>query len=57
MPQLEINPDVFDRLSKSYADAIHETKQIINAEINSKVKKSIDLKRGFRSKAQKRKHD
>lgn len=36
---------------------MRETKNIIHNEINSKVQKSIELKRGIRSKPQKRKLD
>ncbi|XP_059045993.1 probable ATP-dependent RNA helicase Dbp73D [Achroia grisella] len=57
LPQMEISPEIFDNLSDSYQYAIKQTKEHIYTESNSKIQKSIDLKRGFKSKAQKRKHD
>lgn len=46
---LEVQPDIFDRLSESYAWAIQETKKSIQTEISSKVKKSVALKRGYKN--------
>lgn len=57
LPQIEISPEIFDNLSDSYHHAIKQTKDQIYIENNSKIQKSIELKRGFKSKAQKRKYD
>ncbi|KAJ2947778.1 hypothetical protein O0L34_g9560 [Tuta absoluta] len=57
LPQLKIDSSVSERLLNGYQAAMQETKTQIHTEINTKVQKSIDLKRGFRSKPQKRKHN
>ncbi|CAH2989473.1 unnamed protein product [Chilo suppressalis] len=53
LPQINIKPEIIEEISESYQLALHQTKSAINDEINSKVKKSIEVKRGF--KARKRK--
>lgn len=55
IPQLEIQPHVLEHLIDGYETAIHETKNSISNEINSKVKKSIELKRAAKPKSRKRK--
>ncbi|XP_072944775.1 probable ATP-dependent RNA helicase Dbp73D [Epargyreus clarus] len=55
LPQLEIPTDLLNRLSNDYRYAIKETKDVIHTELNDKVKKSIVLKRGSKSKPPKRK--
>lgn len=50
IPSLEIEEETFNRLFESYSSAIKETKNVIHSEINTKVKKSIELKRGFKPK-------
>lgn len=47
---------MLEPLIKSYQRAIELTKQSIHVEINNKVKKSIELKRGAKQKPRKRKH-
>lgn len=54
LPQTEIPDEIFDRFYESYEQAMNETKNLIQNETNSKVQKSIELKRGFRP--QKRKY-
>ncbi|XP_030026861.2 probable ATP-dependent RNA helicase Dbp73D isoform X1 [Manduca sexta] len=56
IPEIRIPQDVFDRLSMSYESAIQKTKEQIHVEINSKVQKSIQIKR-HKTRPQKRKHD
>lgn len=53
MPAMNIDADVFNRLTESYDNAIQETKNVINSENNFKVEKSIELKRGFKSRKRK----
>ncbi|KPI94776.1 putative ATP-dependent RNA helicase Dbp73D [Papilio xuthus] len=55
--QLEVSEESYSHLLQSYESAIQETKQIIHTEINNKVKKSIELKRGMKKKTRKRKHN
>ncbi|CAH2050246.1 unnamed protein product, partial [Iphiclides podalirius] len=55
IPQMEIPEEVFSHLLKGYECAILDTKKIIHTEINNKVKKSIELKRGIKKKPRKRK--
>lgn len=50
IPELSIPPQIFDRLSSNYQNALHKTKQHIHEEIDSRVNKSKNLKRGFRLK-------
>ncbi|XP_028176368.1 probable ATP-dependent RNA helicase Dbp73D [Ostrinia furnacalis] len=53
IPAMNVHPDVFSRLNGSYEKAIEETKNLINSEIHLKVEKSIELKRGFKSRKRK----
>ncbi|XP_063548814.1 probable ATP-dependent RNA helicase Dbp73D [Cydia strobilella] len=53
LKQIQIEPDVFDRLSSDYQYAIEETKNVINTEITTNVKKSVAIKKGCK----KRKHE
>ncbi|PZC73571.1 hypothetical protein B5X24_HaOG209400 [Helicoverpa armigera] len=55
LPQITIEADVLDRLTNSYQQAISETKRQIHAEIDDKVKRSLEIKRRLKSKPQKRK--
>lgn len=55
LPQITIEADVLDRLTSSYQQAISETKRQIHAEIDDKVKRSLEIKRRLKSKPQKRK--
>ncbi|CAG9796702.1 unnamed protein product [Diatraea saccharalis] len=55
LPQLNIEPEKIEKILESYHSALDETKTIIHDEINLKVKKSIQLKRGFNPR--KRKHE
>ncbi|KAJ8735469.1 hypothetical protein PYW07_007089 [Mythimna separata] len=55
LPQIKIEAEVLDRLTSSYKQAMIETKKQIHAEIDSKVKKSLEIKRRSKSKPQKRK--
>lgn len=55
LPQIDIKTDVLDSLRSSYQQAMTETKKQIHAEIDTKVKKSLEIKRRLKSKPQKRK--
>ncbi|KAF9816084.1 hypothetical protein SFRURICE_003635 [Spodoptera frugiperda] len=55
IPQIEIEAGILDRLTSSYQHAMSETKRQIHAEIDTKVKKSLEIKRRLKSKPQKRK--
>ncbi|CAH2238952.1 probable ATP-dependent RNA helicase Dbp73D [Pararge aegeria] len=55
--QMVIQREVIDSLLENYESAIFETKRLINEETHIKVKKSIELKRGPKSKPRKRKHN
>ncbi|XP_075971201.1 putative ATP-dependent RNA helicase Dbp73D [Anticarsia gemmatalis] len=55
LPQIQIETSILENLSDGYHQAISATKQQIHAEIDSKVKKSIEIKRRLKSKPQKRK--
>lgn len=55
LPQIQIEANVLDRLTDSYQHAMSETKKQIHAEIDMKVKKSLEIKRRLKSKPQKRK--
>ncbi|XP_050671118.1 probable ATP-dependent RNA helicase Dbp73D [Leptidea sinapis] len=54
--QIEFQPEKLSNLIEGYQVAIQATKHTINDEINTKVRKSIELKRGPKSKSRKRKH-
>ncbi|CAG4965259.1 unnamed protein product [Colias eurytheme] len=56
IPQIEVTSDKLTPLIGSYQLAISSTKQSIYVENNTKVKKSIELKRGAKTKSRKRKH-
>lgn len=53
LPQIKIEADVLDRLTSSYQQAMSETKRQIHAEIDTKVKKSLEIKRRLKSKPRK----
>ncbi|KAL0901675.1 hypothetical protein ABMA27_006874 [Loxostege sticticalis] len=53
LPAMNIDANVFNQLTESYDNAIQETKNVINSENNFKVEKSIELKRGFKSRKRK----
>lgn len=53
--QFELQQNILDHLLQGYQTAIQETKCYINNEINSKVQKSVELKRAARPKSRKRK--
>ncbi|CAH4031024.1 unnamed protein product [Pieris brassicae] len=53
--QIEFTSDMLEPLIDSYQRAIQFTKLSIQSEIENKVKKSIELKRGAKQKARKRK--
>lgn len=48
-------PETLNQLHKSYEYAMNETKNVIQTEINSKVQKSVELKRRYKSKSNSRK--
>ena len=53
--QFELQKNILDHLLEGYEMAIQETKCYINNETNSKVQKSVELKRAARPKPKKRK--
>ncbi|KAJ0182616.1 hypothetical protein K1T71_001985 [Dendrolimus kikuchii] len=53
LPKIEIPPNVFEHLSETYQCAIVETKKIIHNEMQTKVQKSIEIKRRFKPKKRK----
>lgn len=53
VPAIEIKPEILNGLYDSYECAMSETKNVIQSEINSKVQKSVDLKRRYKSNKQK----
>ncbi|KAL4716045.1 hypothetical protein ACJJTC_002810 [Scirpophaga incertulas] len=53
MPQMTVKPETLSNISEDYQKAIEETKNIVHSEINSKVKKSVAVKRGFKSQKRK----
>lgn len=55
LPQINIEAVILNRLTSSYQQAMSETKRQILAEIDTKVKKSLEIKRRLKSKPQKRK--
>ncbi|CAH0592344.1 unnamed protein product [Chrysodeixis includens] len=57
IPQYEIEANVLENLTDSYQQAMRETKSQIHAEIDSKVQKSLGIKRRLKSKPQKRKFE
>ncbi|CAK1601869.1 unnamed protein product [Parnassius mnemosyne] len=56
IPQMEIPEEAYSHLLQGYETAILEMKKIIHTEINNKVRKSIELKRGSKKRAKKRKY-
>nr|XP_026494735.1 probable ATP-dependent RNA helicase Dbp73D [Vanessa tameamea] len=57
IPKLEVNKEILNQLFEGYENAIQDTKNTINNEISTKVKKSIELKRAAKTKSRKRKHN
>lgn len=57
LPQKVIETNILEGLSESYQNAISATKKQIHEEIDSKVKKSIEIKRRLKSKPMKRKYN
>ncbi|CAK1544632.1 unnamed protein product [Leptosia nina] len=55
--QVEFTADTLQPLIDGYQRAMEVTKQSIHTEINNKVKKSIEVKRGVKPSSQKRKHN
>lgn len=52
VPRLQIDANILERLSESYQQAISATKNLIHAEIDFKVNKSLGIKRRLKSKPQ-----
>lgn len=50
VPAINIKAENLNQLYDSYEYAMSETKNVIQTEINSKVQKSVDLKRRYKSK-------
>ncbi|KAM3967577.1 putative ATP-dependent RNA helicase Dbp73D [Aphomia sociella] len=57
LSEVEVPAEAFNDLSDGYEHAIKATKDQINTENNSKIQRSIELKRGYKNKPQKRKYD